>query len=553
MQKFYFSSLFIYANLLAILFLPKKGIGQENTDSTTYYYTRILNPSPQEETQKSIAFFKRQLDIYQGEEHLFYRASILELIALGEFNQGELFKSETSAIESYKVLERTAQTPKTTAIRLRLANHLGRIYRRLGNHSKALNYYTETIALVPLKKDSLILSNNIASIYMDEHHYKKATELLEPFIKDIKQIEEDKEVSTVLNNYGYSLLQLENPEGISFIKKSLEINKKIKYRQGLFSTHRHIAEYYNNIGDSDTAREYITKAKEIAAQLKDPTFQLEAMGGAIEIGDTEDALAYKRLSEDLKRERQQTENKYIAQKYDYAQMQAQARENERIAQKEVTKSNWYKVVLASIILLTILIFTIIRAYNKKRRAEQVLNTEARLSKKVHDEVSNDVYRVMTQIQSKKGMYPDVLDSLENIYKRTRDISRENSAIDVDTNFRLTLGDLFMGYRIDTLTIITKNSEGLQWKLLSKGKKVTIYRVLQELLTNTSKYGKASVVVIEFSQKRREMHIVYTDNGAGGELSNKNGLQNVETRITAHKGSITFESEKTKGFKAHIQI
>ena len=94
---------------------------------------------------------------------------------------------------------------------------------------------------------------------------------------------------------------------------------------------------------------------------------------------------------------------------------------------------------------------------------------------------------------------------------------------------------------------------MRWTQISNEKKNAIYRVLQELITNTVKHGKASLVLIEFNQDHKKIAIRYKDNGIGSELSNKNGLQNVENRIKAFKGTITFESEKNKGFQANIQM
>lgn len=553
MQKPLFSSLFFHASFLIILYVPKQGIGQEQSDSTTYYYTRILQPGTQEETQKSMAFFKKQLQLYQGAQNRFYRASILELIALGEFNQGELFKSETSAIESYKVLEHVAPTEETQHMRVRLANHLGRIYRRLGDPSKALLYYTETLPITTTRRDRLILVNNIAAIYIDEGAYQKAEELLKPLVEDLKFIEGNKEQATLLDNYGFTLLQLGDPQGIDYINKSLVINTKIAHTQGLYSNHKRSATYYTIFGEKEAAKLSLLKAKKIASQIDNPTFELEVMGMAIEMGEVSDALPYKRLSEHLKKERQKVENKYTAQKYNYEQIQSRAQENERIAQREIEKNYWFKFLLGTIILLFAAIVIIIRTLAKKKNVEQIFKTEARLAKKVHDEVSNDVYKVMTQLQQQGSKNPNILDHLETIYVRSRDISRKNSAIAVDRDFKSTLNDLLLAYRTDELNIITKYSEGLRWNKVAKTKKMTIYRVLQELVTNTIKHGKASTILIICTQKKKVMHIDYSDNGVGGALSHKNGLQNVETRILSHKGRITFESESHKGFRAHIQI
>jgi signal transduction histidine kinase len=51
-----------------------------------------------------------------------------------------------------------------------------------------------------------------------------------------------------------------------------------------------------------------------------------------------------------------------------------------------------------------------------------------------------------------------------------------------------------------------------------------------------------------------LYIEYTDNGKGAtieKLNSRNGLQNVENRILAIKGTITFDTKSGKGFKSSI--
>src|SRR5690606_28372149 len=100
---------------------------------------------------------------------------------------------------------------------------------------------------------------------------------------------------------------------------------------------------------------------------------------------------------------------------------------------------------------------------------------------------------------------------------------------------------------------TLNSEKVNWHKLSHTKKHSVYRVLQELMTNMKKHSKATNVLVSFSQKRSKIQITYKDNGIGCELHKQTGLQNAENRIKAIKGTITFDSEPQKGFQATLLV
>ena len=84
----------------------------------------------------------------------------------------------------------------------------------------------------------------------------------------------------------------------------------------------------------------------------------------------------------------------------------------------------------------------------------------------------------------------------------------------------------------------------------------MYRVLQELLVNMKKHSECSLAVISFKKNKNKLQIEYSDNGLGATLNKinlKNGLQNVENRIRAIKGTITFDTISDKGFKVSLKI
>ena len=111
------------------------------------------------------------------------------------------------------------------------------------------------------------------------------------------------------------------------------------------------------------------------------------------------------------------------------------------------------------------------------------------------------------------------------------------------------------YNSDTTNVIINSIEKVNWDLIDEIKKITIYRVLQELMVNMKKHSQASLVVVKFDSNGKTVFIDYTDNGKGSQKNKiiKNGLQNMENRILSNKGTITFDTEPDKGFKVKITM
>ena len=84
-------------------------------------------------------------------------------------------------------------------------------------------------------------------------------------------------------------------------------------------------------------------------------------------------------------------------------------------------------------------------------------------------------------------------------------------------------------------------------------KKTLYRVIQELLTNMKKHSMASVVIFSFTNKQNKICVKYSDDGVGADLKKNNGLLNMENRILNLGGSLTLATDKGKGFKATVIV
>ncbi|QQK07871.1 sensor histidine kinase [Miniphocaeibacter halophilus] len=76
--------------------------------------------------------------------------------------------------------------------------------------------------------------------------------------------------------------------------------------------------------------------------------------------------------------------------------------------------------------------------------------------------------------------------------------------------------------------------------------------VREFISNSIKHGKASLVDINLFYKEDEIILSMRDNGLGSEKIKKGiGLTALEERVKEHKGSLTIETGKKKGFLINI--
>ena len=179
----------------------------------------------------------------------------------------------------------------------------------------------------------------------------------------------------------------------------------------------------------------------------------------------------------------------------------------------------------------------------------------RISKKLHDELANDVYETL-QFVTHKDLELDtnkdqLLNNLEIMYSRTRNISKENSQIATDENYPFALREMIAEFKTPDIHILLNGFDLISWNKIQKNKKIILYRVLQELFYNLKKHSNATLVSVTFKINDKNISVDYNDNGTRNENSSiifKNGLANVENRIKTINGTITFDNNSKKGFK-----
>src|SRR5690606_25078558 len=89
-------------------------------------------------------------------------------------------------------------------------------------------------------------------------------------------------------------------------------------------------------------------------------------------------------------------------------------------------------------------------------------------------------------------------------------------------------------------------------------RITVYRVVQELLTNAVKHANADEVILQCSELDGWLFLTVEDNGKGMELTKSDsskglGLVNIQNRISLLNGQIETLSQSGEGTTVNIQI
>jgi hypothetical protein len=478
-------------------------------------------------------------------------------------NQGDYSGSETNAIEAIPYLKKTIDPAYETAI----YNLLGIVNLKLFDFDNAIHYYNKGLNLKIDETRKLKLKHNIAVAYMAKKDYNRAIQILLPLTLRKEVIIDSASYSKVIDNLGFSYFKVGNPNGIKYLKKALKIKEQLKDDWGLAASYLHLSKYYM-LSNQKLAFDYSQLAYKKATIVNNVDDRIESLALLIQNGtDNQTKLfskKYIQINDSINNLRQKAKNQFAKIKYDSKKekeenliLKTQKAETALILEQQ-KNSNLILLFMTFIgVMTTVFVYYFFKSKNKKEKIQTAYDTETRISKRLHDELANDVYNTMTFAETQDLSNSDkkeiFLNQIETIYNRTRNISLENSEIDTGEHFKENLLLLISSYNNNKTNIIIKNQEVINWNKTKIITKITVYRIVQELLVNMKKHSQCDLVVIGFETKGKTHEINYSDNGVGNSktLKFKNGLQNVGNRIKTINGTFTFDTETHKGFKAKI--
>jgi signal transduction histidine kinase len=218
---------------------------------------------------------------------------------------------------------------------------------------------------------------------------------------------------------------------------------------------------------------------------------------------------------------------------------------------------WYFITgIALVVLLLIFLYfkNQVRLYRKHQlkliqsEIDAIENERSRIAKDLHDSVGTDFTAIkMTVSQLLKKHHEPKSEEIETQFQSTiHEIKSIIYGLSPPGLERYGLISAVKNY-------IAKLNDAIPLRIELKAfgpdvkdprLNIAVFRVLQELISNSLKHSNAQVITLHISSFDDLLNIVYEDNGKGfsWELANKGlGLYNIESRIQSVNGQLRFDS------------
>ena len=175
----------------------------------------------------------------------------------------------------------------------------------------------------------------------------------------------------------------------------------------------------------------------------------------------------------------------------------------------------------------------------------------RISRELHDSIGGNLAAIKLQLNEEKPFLKEINAQIDNTYEQVRNLShdlmppviRKNDFTDVIESYLHNIS------RVSKVPIAFSSFTKEKINQLNDKLQIEIFKIIQELITNSLKHAKASTIELQINTIDQEINIHYEDDGIGFDPEQRTtgiGLKNIESRIKNLNGQIKIDTAPNKG-------
>lgn len=459
--------------------------------------------------------------------------------------------------ETDKLNESKKYSLKAIAIleKMNLPGDLGDAYNTLGNayysnyeDSMSVVYYLKAIKQWEIANDSLGLFTgykNLGAIYIEMGKPETGLPIMEQCIHYLRAKDDTAKWFSAYMTLGEAFVynrQLE--KGKMYLDIAEKFLPSVKAYYKIDDYHYALYYYYKKKNDFQNA----LKHHELYKQFSDSVINIEKGKQLLE------------LNTQYETEKKEAQISFQEQKI-----------------KQEQKARKLSVTAAAVVILLLLALLVIYRQRQQQKTEQLLqqqheknvqeifhaeqNERIRIARDLHDSIGQklSVIRMLLPIQDVNTNMQKIASYLDETAAEVRAIS--HSLIPEILNLGLIKAMENLAEQIKNTNNIHVQfiaDKNLQKLSLSKQTELSLYRIVQEILSNIIRHSKTETLDIELKATEDFVQILIEDKGVGFDTENINetkgiGWKNIFARIKLINGNIQIRSEKNKGSHFLINI
>ena len=560
-------------------------LAKEVKDSSVMAKSLYYMGDSYEITHKDSAYF-----YYQQAEKLYRLLGDTKMSGRMLFNKAYVLFYEGNYLESEIQVSKALQLLKNSDDQEMLFtcyNLLASNFERMEEYDEGLHYYLKAKKVLSnMKKyDSrgnnfdVSLSVNIANIYEKQHQYLKAKKELELLVTPNLKNRWPNEYATVIGNLGYVIMKLGDlKKSKALLLESLLISEKSGIASSKIYKLSNLGEYFAVVGDTAKSIHYLKRSLLLAEkfkQLDNSKLNLELLSKI----DLKNSLKYNKryivLTDSLAKVQRKSRNKYARIAYETSTLEDK--------NKVLSERNLY--LLFGILLLSFVfiiwfwssrqkefnyrqklqdaeleLFELMKSYQTDLTVAKE-KEQNRIAKELHDTILNRLYGIRLQLglhnasdkKESKEKIDSYIDELQILEKDIRAVVHDLHTDEISTQFDYLFLLSKCIKEIEEISLTNCNFESdpmIDWSAISSLVKITIYRIIQEAISNMHKYANASECHVKlYLEIPSKLVLSIEDNGSGfysDSLYQGIGLKSMKERATQARAEFVITSVLQQG-------
>ena len=468
--------------------------------------------------------------------------------------------SENSIGNAYTILGQHEQSMKyyNRALAMEIKNenllgqainyqNIGQAHEELGRLDTAYAFYQKSLTANEKNNSEygiIICYNSMAQIHNLKEEYQKAIEILEPWLPNIKKLNDPFHTIFVLSDLGQSYLglnKLEKAEKLLTEAYDISIEKDIEY--SLENTFSLLSKLEAKKGNYKKALDFNIKSR-----------------------TQNDKIVNQKNSQYINDLNYKYDNEHLA------------TENEII--KLRLKQNRVITFISGLCLLILSILTFFYFKTRQRSKDEMINSlkkesqiktlesliegeekeRNRIAKDLHDGLNGQLsaikYKLSSLADEQDGALDEVIDMIDDSCEQVRTISHNLIPPSLENFDLIDAAEDFCSYMDeahDPEIIFQHMGDNIK---IDKQVEINIYRIIQELVTNSIKHANAKEITVQLSKRAELLQVTVEDDGNGfdpKQIESKGiGLKNIQSRVDYLQANLDFNSN-TQGTSYIIEI
>lgn len=536
-----------------------------------------------EHLDKNISYFKNDSI---NKSYALFQVGVIHSL------KGDYKKSLSTYFEILKIFEHK----KDSFAMASTLNSIGNIYGKMDKYDKAIENYSRANEIFIKKNKKRDISNayqNIGEIYIRKKDTIAAKENMKKSLLIAKEINEPYAKATALFGLGRIYLRSQPKRSLEYFKESESILENIQYNSLKIKVYRDLGHYYRNNQNIEKAVIYYNKALALAEELDELPPKEEILEGLSFIYESKNQFrkAYNYQSKyiivkdslfnmETTKELNLLQTRFETEKKDkeIIQQQLQLQKTESELQKEKAQTNYLTGIATFLLVGSILIWFLFQQRQKHKNQEivtlkrehQIKTLETliegeekerfRIAKELHDGVNGDLsaikYKLSALLEMNNTVIKEAIIMIDKSCNQVRAISHNLVPPSLENFNLIEAVEEYCGKSDGS------HSENITFQHLgedanmSKKEEINIFRIIQELVTNSIKHANATEINVQISCRNKVMQITVEDNGKGFDKEKVEGkgigLINIQSRIDYLHGTMDLISNN-QGTSTTIEI